>query len=266
MTSLALTSGLHFTAAMRINAGKDKLVDDSSVAWEKKYCAAHHELRKNAACVEQVASREQTCTKWYSDMQDAGSDFKRNILFFSPPEGCRTFFAEKEDIMYQLDNPPPQTIKNAVKACEPEALRVCIQSTCPTFCALTDADCAGDACKSICETQGHAMWKTGAIECEKDQAWGKCMADHVEKLKKAGRFHALEAISREHLLKCVCVSRLKDDGNGICHQGSQGIQFPQKWCEFNKSPSWQQLLNSRNSSMTDEWTTAPTCEQRYDVD
>lgn len=185
---------------------------------------------------------EEVCESFFTKLAAATSRVKYGQLFYSEKRvWCKRYNAVKEDVIYEAEHPKPRTIKKAAQACEPMAWKNCVAVTCPTFCALkNDKNCD---CKKMCKNTFQKMWKTGSIGCAPPNSWGKCLDEHRAQLEKEDRIPELEAISREHILKCVCVSRLKNDD--MCYTGSQGITPGQRWCDFNKNPSWRRLLAAK---------------------
>jgi len=222
--------------------------------WWDGYCIQNGIKDK---CKEVALQRETDCLDHFDAMAAAKNSVQYGALRFSGKMRiCTELFAIKEDIIYDEQNLPKQTIKLAVEACEPKAMEVCVAATCPTFCALTKRD--GCNCKELCVEASETMWGTGSIQCSDGEKWSECINDHHSKLKKDGRIPELEAIFREHTLKCVCVSRLKD--YSMCYEGSQGITPGQTWCEFNKNPSWRALLKSEKPpAWKSDWLNEPKC-------
>jgi hypothetical protein len=225
--------------------------------WWEKYCI-QFKIKDN--CEQAAMAKQAECTAHFEAMDAAGQgSVAYGKLRFDPKTWqCSNFFAAKEDIIYKEENPPADTIRRAVQACEPMAKEVCRTATCPTYCSLQgreDCDCG-----QICEATSKKMWGTGSIDCAPPRRWSECINEHHAKLTEDKRIAELEAISREHILKCVCVSHQQDDS--VCYQGSQGIAPGQKWCEFNRNPSWRHLLESKKpSDWQSDWSAGhePNC-------
>lgn len=87
-------------------------------------------------------------------------------------------------------------------------------------------------------------------------------------LRKSGtqiHFLQIEAMLREHLVKCICVHRQLDpeDDQSGCHQGGQGLAPNQKWCEWGLEqdeermpPSWRTpsiIADYKTNMNVNEW-------------
>lgn len=247
---LFLAAFLQFGVASRVTAEDDSLTSN----WWDGYCRQNG-IEDN--CKTFALEREADCLAHFDAMVAAPNQVQYGILRFSGKTTmCTTLFSIKEDVLYDEQNLPAQTIKLAAKACGTKSMDVCVAATCPTYCALKKRDDCD--CKTLCNETSKKMWGTGSIQCSDDNKWSECIDAHHSKLKEDGRIPELEAIFREHTLKCVCVSRLKDDS--MCYQGSQGITPGQKWCEFNKNPSWQLLLKSEKpAAWKSDWLNEPKC-------
>eukprot|EP00747_Dinoflagellata_sp_TGD_P023354 gnl/TRDRNA2_/TRDRNA2_129749_c0_seq2.p1 gnl/TRDRNA2_/TRDRNA2_129749_c0~~gnl/TRDRNA2_/TRDRNA2_129749_c0_seq2.p1 ORF type:complete len:232 (+),score=33.46 gnl/TRDRNA2_/TRDRNA2_129749_c0_seq2:262-957(+) len=138
-----------------------------------------------------------------------------------------------------LAEPGGSSIKEAVHKCEPEVTSVCRNSACPTknLIKRTKDDCEGLCETAVFETAFH----TGELECDEGESMEACKYRKFKALKSQFRDPILEALVREHLLKCVCVTR--DPDNRVCYEGTLGLKQGQKWCEWHDAPSWRKLLD-----------------------
>merc|ERR1712087_313119 len=78
----------------------------------------------------------------------------------------------------------------------------------------------------------------------------------------SGRFPALEALIRDHYVKCMCVSR--QDDTTTCYEGSQGIPPGQRWCNPTTN-SWLKLMNAKCPGTGPSWcgAPAPQCQAKF---
>jgi len=221
------------------------------------------------------AKIEEVCEAFYAERaaaKEEGSTFEKGLLFAQAKRGkCNRYYAKKADVAYAAEHPPGNKIRRAAQVCEPMAWHNCVHSTCPTYCALDDirknrkssSDCN---CNEMCYTTFTNMWNTGMISC-KNKPWSECITDLSDVLEAKGRVSDIEAITREHILKCVCVNRMVNDD--ICYMGSQGVEPGKRWCDFNKNPSWARLLkDNKPSEWESDWKPGghePNCSRKEEL-
>lgn len=249
---LSVSAFVLFGAAVRPSEIENELFDSASgnCKWCAHYCVQFH-IKED--CEATALAKEKECEVHWSKMAALDEASYNKEMWHRIHRRCEEFAAVREDILYGLSHPMPDTIGRAAKVCSPKARQVCEQSTCPTYCKMTDNPvCTTDnACKDICAATSQKMWKTGSINCEDGQTWAKCFRDHLDKLAAEKRIHQLEAISREHVLKCMCVSR------GVAPEYC-GLENNQKWCEYSDTPSWRFLKASKNLDKN-YWEKNPEC-------
>merc|ERR1719329_913582 len=94
-------------------------------------------------------------------------------------------------------------------------------------------------CESMCDAASSGSFGNREIDCltEDGKKIDHCLEKHYKKMKSEGKAPELEALLREHIVKCVCVNRQENTHD--CYSGSQGIPKGKPWCEFDGTPSWQ---------------------------
>lgn len=142
------------------------------------------------------------------------------------------------------------SVRKVAQLCEPDVHRVCREASCPTYARITHK-LDEHTCNEVCDQVTTSMWGTGELHCD-DEDFDDCTGRLHSKLRIAGRVPELEALVRDHLLKCICINRL--DNAEFC-----SAEPGQKWCQFDGTPSWKRLLSQSSSN---DQIVEPTCEDK----
>lgn len=184
-------------------------------------------------------------------------------------------------------------IAEAVKICEPLTLNACFDlekqtGYCMTYClakhggigsgynSYLDEDdckerCGGDVSNASkaeknaksnrwCDHAYKHMWETPPLEVDHDngETVKEAFQARLLHLESAGKLPELEAMMREHILKCVCVNRAADEEAAkTCYQGSMGIKKGTLWCEWGgtmkrTTPSWKKIISQYKESFKED--------------
>lgn len=172
---------------------------------------------------------------------------------------CNTFKELKKLIAADQIEEIPQMIKDAAKICTPAVKEVCASWTCPTYNKINNIELN---CTKVCEKVGSTMWGTGQMtNCTKDKSHNDCMKEINDELIRTHRIKELEALTREHALKCMCVHRSVDNlycFNDDADDASMGIPMGKSWCDFDATPSWQGMIKEKEWSRPDNYP-EPVC-------
>jgi len=229
-----------------------------------EYCTAMHELKKYRStpawtaedCKRHYESNEQTCQDaeaW--ERKNAEDGTKNGIVKARAAQlmMCPTHKALLAKIKHGLENRPTRRIKEATGICSKASKKVCIDSLCPTWNAIQETD---EDCSKLCDATTNSMFAlatliptdgcdgrpsgnatSGPVELTPEEV-ENCAAGLQRALKE--RNGGLEAMLREHFLKCTCVSWRTADSRSVCYGGS-GIAAGDRWCDY-KTPTWVKLL------------------------
>jgi len=201
--------------------------------WETQYCNMNGIRNNVAACKKKIQDEEAWCQKMAkSKNKFEKSNDKRCPRFNEDKSRAGGLKGSGKKAQHQ------GAVAKAAAACEPEVQRVCRETHCPTYSALTKKSAA--ACSKTCADVARSMWNTGSMQCDPKKSFAECEKTLQQQLKSAGRVPELEALLREQLLKCICVTRSAD--TRTCYEGTMGIPKGKTWCEFENTPSWRKLL------------------------
>jgi len=222
---------------------------ECQAACRKQYCIGNTDFTVKISspdfkdkCKAFVTLKAEAC----DSIRKAEGNIKKHVAIMTNKTKCDNHKAEIEISNRNIEHIQTHgsKIKKATKACELEVLSVCQKSSCPSQNMIQKTK--GINCEEKCKSVVKTAFRIGEIECDEDEDWADCQRRHNEELEKSGRDVALEALSREHLVKCVCVSSEHKD---TCYEGGLGLKRGQKWCEWNNTPSWRKLLAEASGGM-----------------
>jgi hypothetical protein len=215
--------------------------------WKKDFCISSDDFEfgwfrwtsdTSTNCKTFIKEQEANCTLWH-EKKNSTSKVEKLTAFYDVGMKCKNFLEKKLESQQNVATKGKAILKGYVKDCETDVLAACKQYGGPVWKKSIQSEENSD---EACEQVMLSAFQTGVLECNKDkETWEECQAKHVKALIDAGRIPALEALVREHFVKCVCVKRNPSE-EGICYQGSLGLKPGEKWCEWHDTPSWRPLL------------------------
>jgi len=222
----------------------------------QKYCLPM-EITDKVKCKEQVDKVEKECTSKIQEVRDKPVLARFNAFL--------SVCVERDRIKLLGMTPPEDDkrmggIGRAVKVCELDVYDVCQAWTCPTWCEMSHKQKdASDSCKTNCQDLcDNVNMIAGSISPDEDTeatAYKK-----LQEMQKKDNGIILQALLREHIVKCVCQRRTwklnKEDWGDVCYKGSQALKPKQKWCDWDAMPSWQAL---KKEAKVTEYSTSPQC-------
>jgi len=234
-------------------------VDAKFPAWKKAFCIGHPDVVVSptvAFSEDECSAFEEehtgTCREWH-DAMNSDSGVSQKIQFFELQRKCKIYLEEKSKAEEKVTHDAGEKmIKEAARTCQADVYRVCMEYGCPVENLVTGGT---QACEEKCTTALQMAFFTGEMECDAKDTWFECNEKKAEELA-AGRSKALEALVREHFVKCVCVNR--PSNQDVCYQGDLGLQqgpivdgtpsWHQKWCEWHETPSWMRILEQAGNA------------------
>jgi len=223
-------------------------VDAKFPAWKKAFCIGHPDFVVSptlAFSEDQCSAFEEehtgTCREWH-DAMNSDSGVSQKIQFFELQHKCKIYLEEKSKAEEKVTHDAGEKmIKEAARTCLADVYKVCMEYGCPVVSLVTGGT---QACEEKCDTALQMAFFTGEMECDAKDTWFGCNEKKAKELAAAGRSKALEALVREHFVKCVFVNRPSNQDV----QSSLGLQQGQKWCEWHETPSWMRILEQAGNA------------------
>merc|ERR1719240_759044 len=133
---------------------------------------------------------------------DSGVALK--IKFFELQHKCKIYLEQKSKAEQKVTHDAGEkVIKEAARTCQADVYQVCMEYGCPVEKLVTRDT---RACEEKCSAALQMAFFTGEMECDAKSTWFDCNEKKAKELAAAGRSKALEALVREHFVKCVCVN------------------------------------------------------------
>eukprot|EP00929_Paragymnodinium_shiwhaense_P019625 TRINITY_DN1331_c0_g2_i3.p1 TRINITY_DN1331_c0_g2~~TRINITY_DN1331_c0_g2_i3.p1 ORF type:complete len:431 (-),score=139.43 TRINITY_DN1331_c0_g2_i3:144-1340(-) len=195
--------------------------------WHKAFCKMR-KVKKGESCDELIAGEKGHCEEVALNTRSKSGP---NTWSMQQDKRCNKFRNDVAFVITVIKRPPAtKKIKASAKACKPALAEVCKTALCPTFKAI-EKKATGD-CEDICASSLKDMWD--AVELTEKEL--------KKRFEDNDGSEALKALLREHAAKCMCVTTRQDIDDSVCYEGSMALRQGEKWCEFDRTASWQAML------------------------
>lgn len=244
---------------MSCQAARDTASASGIEPWKRAYCTAFKNTIQvqdkrdsqrvfnrfvkttDEECEAIIQAREAECVQYDNDPRS--EKFKKMDF-----QGCVKYRESVSTIITELQTTVSNNLGQAAHACEEAMFLVCKNTLCPTWLALSEEPQAD--CDTLCSDAGSNLWAPKVWDCESMEDWNECIDSHWDSEGKQVKFAevpesntAIVALMREQLLKCICVSRTKN--NNFCYTDNPSnrvkLQRGEKWCQYDRTSKWKTL-------------------------
>jgi len=237
--------------------------------WQRKYCLLHAKKlprdpkgQNDVSTYVAVALSDEECDvliqQKLADCEafDALDDGKKPFSGHS----CKEFRTQVALIHEQLAAKHNVDLGLAAKACEAALFQVCEASIGPTWCALganKDHECTP---AGVCSVAGEHLWGAGEWNCQPTESWAACVGRTRAELNAKGQLTAVQALMREQVLKCICVSKQIDNAHCYGDEGNKvALHAGEKWCQWDRTQEWTVMKERALDEYKQLWQ--PECEE-----